>query len=242
MDFFYVFFYSFVAGLSTVAGVYLVKRFTNWTTNNSYKLLSFAVGVLIANSFLHLLPESQELNPDFAMISVVGGLMLLFLIEHFISIHACDQEQCDVHSVSYTGTIGIGIHSLIDGVIIGVGFEVSFAIGVLTALAVVMHELPEGIFTYTLLIHDHVSEKTALLYSWLVALATPFGAMVAFFLLKQAEENVLGVLLGLAAGSFLYVGASDLIPQAHRKPDVLNITLVFAGILFVVLVGQLLPK
>lgn len=220
-----------------MVGVLLVRKFTTWTQAHSYKLLSFAVGVLIANAFLHLLPEAQELT-EYSSISVIGGIMMLFLIEHFISIHACDEQHCHVHAVGYAGTIGIGLHSFIDGVIIGVGFEVSFAIGVLAALAVVMHELPEGIFTYTLLIHDHVAEKKAFFYSWLVALATPLGAMVTFFLLKSVSKGFLGILLAFAAGSFLYVGASDLIPQAHRKPDILNITLVFAGVFFVVLIGR----
>lgn len=239
MNFFNVLIYSLFAGLSTIVGATLVKRYSEWTKKHSLKLLSFAVGVLITNAFLHLLPESQELT-QYSAIAVIAGVMLLFLTEHFILLHTCGEEECNIHTVGYTGTIGIGLHSLIDGIVIGIGFEVSFTLGVLTSLAVIVHEFPEGIFTYTMLIHDNISQKRAFLYSWLVALATPFGAIITFLLLKNVSENILGILLALAAGSFVYVGASDLIPQAHKKPNIVNVMLVFAGIVFVVFVGSLL--
>lgn len=242
MNFFNVALYSFIAGLSTIVGAQLVHKYGEWTKRNSLYLISFAVGVLIANAFLHLLPEAMELSPKYALIAVVSGIMMLFLVEHFITLHVCREETCDIHTVGYTGAIGIGIHSLIDGVVIGIGFEASFALGVLTSLAVIMHEVPEGVFSYTLLRYDEIPERKALIYTWIVALATPFGAITTFLLIRNVSANLLGVLLGIAAGSFVYVGSSDLMPHAHKKPNIINAVLVFLGIFFVVIISRLLES
>lgn len=239
LGFFNVLFYSLIAGMSTVAGVYLVKYFSTWTRRNSLNLISFAGGVLLATAFFELFPEAVDLNRHWIYAAVVGATAL-FLVEHFMVIHACHEEVCDVHTMGVVGALGIGIHSLIDGIVIGIGFEASFALGILTSLAVIVHELPEGVFTYTLLIADEVSERKSLIYSWIVALATPFGAVVTYLILRTLTPSFLGIMLALAGGSFVYVGAADLLPQAHRKPNALNAFLVVVGIFFVMIVGQLL--
>ena len=198
MAFIEVFAYSFVAGLSTIAGVYLVRRFGTWTRRNARYLISLAVGVLIGNAFLHLIPESQKLTKNWSYY-VITGFFVLFLIEHFMIFHACQEEECDIHTLGAVGTLGIGFHSLVDGLVIGVGFATSSVLGVLNSLAVIFHEVPEGVFTYTLLIYDKVPEKRTLFYSWLVALATPFGAITSFLLIRASSESSLGILLALAA-------------------------------------------
>jgi len=227
-----VFAYSLFAGLSTIAGIYLVKRFSSWMSRNSYYIISFAVGVILANAFFDLIPEAQALNVNY-LSYILLALISLYILEHFIMIHACHEEKCDIHTLGTISVLGIGLHSLIDGVIIGVGFGVSFGIGLITALAVIFHELPEGSFTYSILKHDNVPERKSMTYSWLVALATPFGAILTYFFIQNVSAQVLGALLALAAGSFLYIGASDLMPETHKKSSVLNIALVVFGVLFV---------
>ena len=239
MAFINVAFYSFVAGLSTIAGVYLVRRFGKWTRKNARYLISLAVGVLMGNAFFHLIPESQKLTNNWSYYVIVG-FFVLFLVEHFMIFHACQEEECDIHTLGAVGTLGIGFHSLVDGLVIGIGFATSFFLGVLNSLAVIFHEVPEGAFTYTLLIYDKVPERRTLFYSWLVALATPFGAITSFLLIRTTSESSLGVLLALAAGTFIYIGASDLIPQAHRRPNPIHAVLVLAGIGLVLLLGTFL--
>ncbi|MFZ3063147.1 MAG: ZIP family metal transporter [Actinomycetota bacterium] len=237
LGFFNVLLYSFIAGMSTVAGVYLVKYFGVWTRRNSLNLISFAGGVLLATAFFELFPEALDLNRNWFYAAVIG-VTALFLIEHFMVVHACHEDVCDVHTMGVVGALGIGIHSLIDGIVIGIGFEASFALGVVTSMAVIVHELPEGVFTYTLLIADEVSERKSLIYSWIVALATPFGAVMTYLILRGLSPGVLGIMLALAGGTFIYVGAADLLPQVHRKPNALNAFLVIVGILFVLIVGR----
>ncbi len=231
--------YSFIAGLSTLFGVWLVRRYQNWTKRNAIFLISFAVGILLANAFFNLLPEAISLSPDIWMYYVFGGILFLFILEHIITIHACiEPEECDQHPFGITSVIGIGIHSLIDGIIIGIGFKVSPFIGLITALSVIAHEIPEGIFTYTLLKHANIAEKKNLIYCWLVALATPIGALLTAALISRASISILGPLLAFAAGSFIYVGASDLTPQIHKRSSVFNIVIILVGIVFVMLLSH----
>jgi len=231
--------YSFIAGLSTLFGVYLVRRFESWTKRNAVFLISFAIGVLLASAFFHLLPEAIEINPTW-FYWVLGTIIFLFFLEHFAIIHTCHEEKCDTHALGIISFFGIVFHSLIDGIIIGVGFGVSFVVGLLASSAVIFHETAEGVFIYTLLIHDKKFQSKALLYSWIVALATPFGAILTFFLIRGISPMVLSWLLAAAAGSFIYIGASDLIPEAHKKYNPWNIFLVLLGIIFVFFVGTFL--
>lgn len=231
--------YSFLAGFSTVLGVYLVRRFENWVKKNIISLISFAIGVLLATAFFHLLPESINLNPDKWFYWTLGSIIFLYLMEHSIIIHSCREEKYEVHSLGIVSLFGLGFHSLIDGIIIGASFGISFNLGLLASLAVIFHEVAEGTFTYTLLINDNVTRKKALFYSWMVALATPFGAILTFLFIKNISLEIIGLLLAIAAGSFIYIGTSDLIPETHRKYSLLNMFLVILGIVFVYIVGQL---
>lgn len=231
---------SFIAGLSTIVGVQLVRRWPDWTRRNALAVLSFAVGVILAASFFELLPEAQALTASWPY-WVLGAILALYLIEHIITIHGNREHyQPEFHSVGIVSVLGIGIHSLVDGIVIGVGFEVSLTLGLIASVAVIAHELAEGVFSYTLLIHDQVAESRATFYSWLVALATPVGTLLTVLVTRDVPASVLGVLLAIAAGSFIYVGGSDLVPETHRKqPKLANIALVLAGVAFVLLISKL---
>ena len=238
-----VIFYSFLAGLSTILGIYLVKHFEVLVKRNTVFLLSFAIGVLLANAFFHLLPEAIEANQSW-FYWTLGAIVFLFLVEHLIIIHTCPEEEEEekghMHTLGTTSFLGVFFHSLIDGIIIGVGFEVSFVVGLLTSLAVIFHETAEGVFIYTLLIHDKLLQKKALLFSWLVALATPFGAVITFLLIQNISPFILSALLATAAGTFIYIGASDLVPEIHKRYNLANVFLVLLGIFFVIVIGRFL--
>ncbi|MFC1630269.1 ZIP family metal transporter, partial [Patescibacteria group bacterium] len=176
--------YSFIAGFSTIFGVYLVRKYEGWTKRNAVLLISFAIGVLLANAFFHLIPEAAETNPTW-FYWTLGSIIFLFFIEHFVIIHSCHEEQCDTHALGTVSFLGIVFHSLIDGIIIGVGFGVSFSVGLLASFAVILHEAAEGVFIYTLLIQDKSFQKKALFLSWIVALATPFGAIITYLFINQ---------------------------------------------------------
>lgn len=228
--------FSLVVGMSTMGGVYLVKRFGGWTKRNSLYFISFAGGVLVATGFLELLPEASGKTGVWAFPALVGVLGL-FVIEHFMAIHECQDEKCDIHSIGTISALGIGIHSFIDGVVIGTGFQASFSVGLLAALAVVVHELPEGAFTYGLLIANGQPERKSLLISWIVALATPVGTVLTYLALRGLGAEILGIMLGLSGGTFIYVGTADLLPQIHRRPNLRALAVMLSGVAFVVLLG-----
>ncbi len=231
--------YSFLAGFSTLAGIFFVRRFENWARRNVILLISFAIGVLLANAFFHLLPEAIKVNSTW-FYWTLGTIIFLYLIEHLMIIHACSEEKCEVHTLGTMSLIGLSFHSLIDGMVIGASFGASFALGNLVSLAVIFHKVAEGVCTYTLLIHDNNLNKRALPLSLLVMFATPIGAILTFLWIQNIRPEILGYLLAIAAGSFIYIGASDLVPETHKKYNFWNILLVLLGIGFVLIISKVL--
>jgi ZIP family zinc transporter/zinc and cadmium transporter len=118
---------------------------------------------------------------------------------------------------------------LVDGVIIGVGFQIDPKLGLITALGVISHELPEGVTTFSLLISS-IKRKTALRLSMAVALATPLGALISLTFIGSLSKEVIGLLLAVAGGSFLYIGASDLIPETHEEKGFVNAGFLLLGV------------
>jgi len=126
---------------------------------------------------------------------------------------------------------GLFFHYLLDGVIIGVGFEVDPKVGLLTSLAVILHELPKGVTTFSVLIAS-IKIKTALKLFIAVALATPLGALISVTFIGALSEGIVGLLLAMAGGCFLYIGASDLIPETHEEKGFENAGFLLLGVLF----------
>jgi ZIP family zinc transporter/zinc and cadmium transporter len=135
--------------------------------------------------------------------------------------------------------VGMGLHSLIDGVIIGTGFEVSQNLGLLTSLGVIAHEVPEGIAMVAILLHYGWQRKKAIQLTAFVALATPAAAFLTFALVSDLSEPLLGDLLAVAGGSFIYIAASDLIPESHRSRGLSATLALCGGILLAWLAGYL---
>lgn len=235
-QFWSVLIYSLIAGAATVCGIYIVLLHEAWARKNSIFLISFSAGVLLSVSVSHLIPEAQTLSPN-ALFWFLVSFIFFYIVEHGIILHSCREgHKCEVHPIDKIALLGIGFHSLLDGVVIGVGFEISFALGIVATLSVLLHELPEGISTISILLYSNYSKQKAVFYSWLVAVATPVGAIGGFALVRDISGNILGILLAIAAGSFFYVSAADLIPEIHKKSQVLNIILVILGILLPFLV------
>jgi zinc and cadmium transporter len=226
--------FSLVVGMSTMGGVYLAKYLTSWTKRNSLLMISFAGGVLVATAFLEIMPEAAAKSGAWPY-AALAGLVLLFVIEHFMAIHECQQETCDIHNIGTISAMGIGVHSFIDGVVIGTGFQAGATVGIITALAVIAHELPEGAFTYSLLIANGQPHRKSMLIGWAVALATPIGTVLTYLLLQGMGPGILGVMLAFSAGTFLYVGSADLLPQIHTRPNFRLLALMLAGVSLVII-------
>lgn len=209
-------------------------------------LVGFSAGALFGGAFLHLIPESlNSLSSDLVGVSVMLGFALFFIIERVLRWNHCHKygENCEVHSFKYLNLIGDGIHNFIDGLIIATSFVVDFKLGIATTLAVVIHELPQEISDFGVLVYGGFSRKKALLFNFLSALIAILGVIIGFFL-SSYVENISSWLLPFAAGGFIYIAASDLVPELHKEHNIkksfLSFFLSVLGVLFMWLMKQVL--
>ncbi|MBM3230361.1 ZIP family metal transporter [Candidatus Pacearchaeota archaeon] len=184
-------------------------------------LISFAAGALLGDVFLHLLPEAVEEAGGFVMrisLGVLGGMVLFFLLEkviHWRHCHMPIDEKEHVHAFAYTNLIGDALHNFLDGVLIAGAFLVNWHTGIATALAVMLHEIPQEIGDFGVLLHGGFTRKRALWLNFLTALAAVVGAIVTL-LVAGRIEGLVHWLLPLAAGGFIYIATADLIPELHK--------------------------
>ncbi|MBE9524000.1 MAG: ZIP family metal transporter, partial [Chloroflexi bacterium] len=175
-----VIFASILACLVTTIGIYIISMYEEWGNKNVVYFISFAAGVLIAVSFIHIIPKSFGMN-DSAPIFLLVGFMALYIFNRFLNVFVCHDRECTDLSVGIIPMVGIGLHSLIDGVIYSITFNVSIFTGALAAIGMVLHEFPEGIVTFLLLERAGFSRKKAILYAFLAAaISTRLGTLVSF--------------------------------------------------------------
>ena len=236
--------YSLIAGLATYLSAQFVIKDKKLSPKGMIYFISFSAGALFALAFFHLIPEAIDLNPVNALYAAVGAFVFFYLLEQQIMMHSCSEEKCFHHHVDkskgFVGLWGILLHSLIDGALIGIGFEVSFTLGLVTALAVLVHKIPDGLSVSTIMLHSGFTKKEASKNSTLVALATPLGAILAYFLLRGVSNEAVGLALGFSAGTFLYISASDLVPETHKNVNWLNGAFVILGIVAIMLAKTLI--
>ena len=181
-------------------------------------LVSLAVGGLFGDAIIHLIPESFEKLPGklIAPILLLAGILLFFIVEKLIRWRHCHVPTSEqhVHPVVALNLIGDGVHNLIDGMLIAASYLVSVPIGVTTTIAVVLHEIPQEIGDFGVLIHGGLSVKKAIMFNFLSALAATLGGLV-FLLIGPHVENISLYMLPVTAGGFIYIAAADLIPELH---------------------------
>ncbi len=231
---------SLIAAAVTVAGIYAIRRHAAWARRNAAYFASFAAGVLIAVSFLHIVPISFDMAEQ-APLCLFAGYLSLHLFNRFLTAYVCDKPQTTDYALGLVPLLAIGFHSFLDGVIYSVSFSVSLFTGALVATGMVLHEFPEGIVTYALLLRGGFSERQAFLLAMVAAaLTTPLGTIVSIPFISVIDRSLLGVLLALSAGALIYVGATHLLPQAERERRKFSLVALFAGVL--VAVGIVLSK
>lgn len=222
---------SALACVVTCIGIYIIGKFENWGSKNSVYFMSFAAGVLISVSFIHIIPRSFSMSDD-APIYLLAGFLSLYLFNRFVQTFVCHEYENRDYAIGIVPMIGIGFHSFLDGMIYSVTFNVSIFTGVLTAVGMVLHEFPEGIVTFLLLEQSGFSKKKSILYSFLAAaISTPLGALVSYPLIHRIEGKPLGNLLALSAGALVYVGASHLLPVVERENKKYSILALVSGVL-----------
>jgi len=202
-------------------------------------LVSLSAGALMGGAFFHLIPEALENSiPSTVFISVLCGFVLFFIIEKVLHWRHCHKDHCSTHTFAHMSLFGDGIHNFIDGLIIAASFVIDIKLGIITTFAVALHEIPQEIGDFGVLLHAGFSKTKALTYNFLSALTAIFGGIIGF-ILQGITEGLTLFLLPFAAGGFLYISASDLIPEIRKEPDIkkslLNLIIFLFGILLMYL-------
>jgi len=203
----------------------------------------YLAGALLSGAFFHLIPEALEKIPVtnvFAYLMI--GFILFFLIERFLHWHHCHRygAKCKTHPVSYLILIGDGVHNFIDGIIIGVSFIVSIPFGIITTLLIIGHEIPQELGDFGVLVYGGFSKYKALVYNFISQLMAVLGGILGY-LFSTRVEGVIPFILPFAAGGFIYIAASDLIPELHKEPK-LNKSLISFGFFLVGIAFMFLLK
>jgi zinc transporter ZupT len=227
---------SFLACLVTMIGIFVIKRCEKWGSANVAYFMSFAAGVLISVSFIHIIPKSFDMNKSAPSYLLVGFLSL-HLTNRFLNTYICHEYDCASYSLGLIPMLGIGFHSFLDGVIYSVTFNVSVFTGILTALGMILHEFPEGIVTFLLLERGGFDRKKSTWYAILsAAVSTPLGTLVSYPFIHEITRPALGALLALSAGALVYVGASHLLPAVEREEKRFTLVALAIGVLVAVII------
>jgi zinc and cadmium transporter len=217
-------------------------------------LVSYAIGALLGAAFLGVIPEAFAKGPpQQAAAAILGGIFCFFVLEKLLLYRHCHTENCEVHDQHQHAhdhgrsgaliIVGDTVHNFVDGMLIAAAFLQSTELGILTAIAIVAHEIPQEVGDFLILLHSGYTKARALAINLLSSAATMVGGVVGYFGL-QFIAGWESTLLGVVAASMIYVAVADLIPGLHRRPELRDTAsqalLIALGIGTIALVGSLL--
>lgn len=220
-------------------------------------LVSYAIGALLAAVFLDILPEAIKLSPNNTTVSatVLGGILLFFVLEKLVLWRHCHHDHCEAHEPQAVPghdhgrsgmmiMVGDTFHNFVDGIIIAAAFLTDINLGIVTALAIIAHEIPQEVGDFAVLLHSGYSKVRAFQLNLISSFATVIGGMLGYVALQDVQSLV-PYLLALAASSMIYVAMADLIPGLHKRTQlrdtVQQVALILLGIGTVALFGSLAP-
>jgi len=226
---------SVLVSLVSLVGVLLLSLRKETLDSMVFYILSFATGSLLGAAFLDLLPEAIDgIDARTVLPFTLGGVVLFFIMERFVHWHHEHHDHSEHEKpVAYLVLLGDGMHNFFDGVSIAASFAASPAVGVATTLAIILHEIPQELSDFTLLLYAGFSKKKAIIFNLLSGLVAVLGAL-AFFYLASYIEHLEAYGLALAAGGFIYIAGSDIIPELHKEKiwhrTALQLVAILAGI------------
>lgn len=229
----YVLISTLLVSLLSLIGIFTLYFRTKDINRFLYYVIAFAAGSLLGDAFLHLIPEGYEaLQTEAVFVYVLAGFLLFFILEKALHWHHYHHTgKCTDHTTGQLNLVGDALHNLIDGIVIAASFSVSTTIGIASTIAVIMHEIPQEIGDFAILLHSGFSKKKALLYNFLSALFAVLGAIIGLFI----GQSYMPFLLLVVSGGFIYISASDLVPELHKEPQlsksILSLLFFILGIL-----------
>jgi zinc and cadmium transporter len=195
-------------------------------------LVAFSAGALLSGALFHLLAESLEkLSAMWSFIFLMIGFVIFFVVERFLHWHHCHEGECEVHPYSYLILFGDSVHNIIDGFVIAASFLVSVPFGIITTVLIIGHEIPQELGNFAILVHGGFSRAKSLLYNFFAQLTCVLGGIIGF-VLSGVVDKLTTFMLPFAAGGFIYIAASDLIPELHKEPKLSKSMVSFAMFIF----------
>jgi len=245
-NFMFTLLFTFLAMCSTLIGGYIAIA----ARRQIHLLMGLGAGVLLGAVFFDLLPESlsvaatQGWSFRFVLGMVLVGFLIFYLVERLLVLHACPEGDCanEVHQhVGRLGSIGLIVHSTLDGAAIGAASMVNWRTGLLVALAVIAHDMSDGLNTILMVTHGEPVRRRDVIFLIMDALAPVAGGLLALTVLPP--PTALAIFLSFASGFFLYTATSDLLPEAHRRSRSVKVSLAaIAGIFFIAVAVQLIGR
>ncbi len=215
----YILLATFVVSLISFVGVICLALKENILNKILLILIGLSAGALMGGAFLHLLPEAVEKSSGLDVyLFVLIGFILFFLIEKVLHWRHCHKGECDVHTFQYMNLVGDSIHNFIDGMIMAASFVVSVPLGITTTIAISTHEIPQEIGDFGVLLYGGFSKRRAITLNFVVALTAVLGGIVGYFV-SSLIDNIVLFILPFAAGGFIYIAATDLVPEIRKELD-----------------------
>lgn len=232
----YILLSTFVISLISLIGIITLGLKKYIFHKMIFALVAFSAGTLLSGAFLHLISESLEhIAPSVLSLYVLLGFVMFFLIEKLLHWRHCHKETCKIHPVSYLILLGDAVHNFIDGLVIAASFSISMHFGIITTILIIAHEIPQELGDFAVLVYSGMKKHKALLFNFISQLTCILGGIAGYFM---SSVNMFIVLLPISAGGFIYISASDLIPELHKekrlKKSIISFVYFLIGIGFVI--------
>lgn len=222
-----LFIYFFLLLAAVFAGG-IIPALRHWNPKRVPLFLSLSAGLMLGSAFFHLIPESIELIGIQSGPWVLAGLLFLYFFEKFITVHICETDSsCEVHKkLGLSAFIGLFLHSLTDGVALGVSLTIP-KLGFVVFAAIFLHKSMEAFSLSSVLLHENKTKTLMFLANLALLMAVPLGAGLSFMWLNMYGTKLAGIALAFSAGTFLHISLSDLLPEVHRHSSLKNKAIIF---------------
>lgn len=223
MTLFYIVGATLGISLLSLLGILFISRTKKFLDKTVFLLVGLSTGTLLGGAFFHLIPESLDsaLSMETVLTIILISYVAFFLAEKVLHWRHCHDGECDVHPVGYVNLLGDAIHNFIDGLIIAAAFMVDVRFGFITTMALAFHEIPQEMGDFGVLIYSGISKGKAVMYNFYVALMAVAGGVLGYFFLT-VTTSALDYLLPVAAGGFLYIATSDLVPEIRDETNLVK--------------------
>lgn len=222
---------SLLSTLVSVTGLLTIRYFSRWGRRNSVLFAAFAAGILISAAFLHLIPQALSRATAYGPLFIMAGYLLMYSLGLGFGRkgHAAHEEQ---RAIAFIPIAGIAVHSLIDGFVYSSAFSIDTYTGIIAVSGLLLHEFPESIIAYVLLLRGGLSERRAMVIAFLAAsVTTPLGMLISYPFIGQLTGEPLGWMLAISAGVLVYVSASHLVPHVEHEKQKGSVRAFGLGIL-----------